>query len=222
MDNEQRRKWLNKKIYELSARKGSINPVDTEAVKIVRDSYTEQMYGKNYKELTITQLQKVFEELNRDVFGITERKKLSAVPILTQKQARKLRFLAIEYALQYHDFTNMWLQIKDSPKIEGELLREIMKEYFSKMEFERFPMWVVKPLFTECANPVLNRWLLESNLKKRVVDTSKFYYDSITETQANYLIKRLEQIRYNYKLIDLVGEGTKHLKTGGFGITTIN
>ncbi len=192
--SEQYRAKLNRDLY-LAAR-DCLNPSyrnDGQAVRAKRDYACEQLCGKPYDELNISQLLDVINELKRQ-HG--EKVKQYA----SSRQINTLHFYGLACALTYCDFAGLTLTFgadingrRDG--IEGENLRIWLRNKFDKKE--KMPANCVQWLFRKWLNPTANKYLVEGEHRKAARNAESLYYESLSIEEAQYLISRFKQMFSN-------------------------
>lgn len=176
------RNTLNRKLYLQCRELAGVDKNDNEVVKIIRDNYIAQMFGKNYKELSLKELQNAIQSLQ------SPRKELATV------EMRKLfSFYAISVALIYHNFSELqYINKKTGEVYESEKLREYCFDLFRRDL--SIPSSITRELFDNYINPKSNQFLLEGDFRKSIKSENILYYERLYKGEMQYLINRFTKI----------------------------
>jgi len=167
---------------------------DDDAVKIKRDFVCEEMFGRSYNELTVSELVDVINELDVQSGTIAP----TSVKILaTRQQIKMFRFYAIACAIHYYDFKDMSYRDQENNFIYvGDELRIWLKKKFDKKD-GFIPENIYRHLFENWINPKSHRFLIEGMFKKFAKNYNHLHYEYLSPTEMQYLITRYQAIYNN-------------------------
>jgi len=168
---------------------------DTDNIKQMRDDISNKHFGVSEPELDDNQRAEFFRILK------SNRPKAS---IATRRQCNYVRELAFEFAVLYHDFSNSMYTNKLGVLMNPDNVKLMVQEQYKKDGFLGIDSWLRNVLYEQTANPKCND-LLDRN-QWEGADKSKFYYDRMTYSEADKLIKRFLKILNKANRIKRMGK----------------
>ena len=198
MNAEQMRAKLNRDLY-LSARE-CLDPSyrnDGEAVRIKRDYTVNELFHKEYGDLTIDELLAAIGKL-KSQGPKAEIKQFAGRGLLSA-----LAFYGLAVALVYCDFDDFCMietaiNSDGSPRrmeYSGEAARFYANDIFGTEKM--LPGAVTNHLYSKWLNPSINKYLNEGKFRAPARKPERVYYEQLTKDEAQYLINRLKIIYEN-------------------------
>lgn len=158
---------------------------DSDHIKSVRDDAVELLFpGQNYTDLSEEELSDVINLLNR------RQDRSHYEPRATYQQRSALYYYCLYIALHESEFDNITVDTGNST-ISGEAARRYLIGLFN--DDVRLPANIVRYCMSHYINPLLNRWLQEGGFKSNTRNQSVIYINSLSRTEARYLIQRLRK-----------------------------
>lgn len=161
--------------------------------KAMRADISFQMFGKAEEELTDKELTDLLHFLR---FG---------VKLCTKKQENTVRGYAFEFAIYYHDYSKFKVINKVGEVMNPNDVKLMIQELYKNGTHRDIPSKYKKALVKETANPICNRLLWESDLRQEAKKPDVFYYEKMTASEADYLIRRFMKLLSEVKIQHSLG-----------------
>jgi len=161
---------------------------DKDRARVMRADISYKQFGKAEVELSDKELKELLHYLR---FG---------VKLCTKKQENTVRGYAFEFAIYYHDYSKFRVINKVGDLMTPNDVKLMIQELYKNGSYRDIPSKYKVALVKQTANPVCNRILFESDLRKEAKKPEVFYYEKMTASEADYLIRRFMKLLSEVKI----------------------
>lgn len=161
---------------------------DKDRARAMREDISYKMFSKSEAELTDKQLEDLLHFLR---FG--EKR-------CTKKQENTVRGYAFEFAIYYHDYANLRVVNKVGEVMNPNDVKTMIQELYKNGSYRDVPGKFKVALMKETANPKCNQLLQEADYRDEAKKPNVFYYDKMSASEADYLIRRFMKLLSEVKI----------------------